>query len=287
MEINISATLARHALGVATPARYTKLCGVELAYSDSEGSGLPIVCLHAIGHGARDFVPLRDRLDPGYRFITLDWPGQGRSGDDALPASADRYTDILSEFLDDLEIERPVLLGNSIGAAAAIQYAARDSERVLALVLANPGGLAPVDLMTRVFARRFASFFRAGSRDARWFRPAFRAYYRRVLQGEPAGQQRQRIEAACYEIAPVLAQAWTSFTRADADLRARARQITCPILFTWAKNDQIVSYARSRAAIESLPTARVEFFEAGHSAFLEDPDAFASAFGRFLASLQS
>lgn len=85
MEINISSTLARHALGVATPARYTKLCGVELAYSDSEGSGLPIVCLHAIGHGARDFVPLRARLDPGYRFITLDWPGQGRSGEDVPP----------------------------------------------------------------------------------------------------------------------------------------------------------------------------------------------------------
>jgi 4,5:9,10-diseco-3-hydroxy-5,9,17-trioxoandrosta-1(10),2-diene-4-oate hydrolase len=278
----------RSLVGTTAPWAEITIDGVRLAYND-DGSGPAIVCLHAIGHGAGDFVSLRERLRSRYRVIALDWPGQGNSGDDRIPASAARYTELLSAFLDALGVEPAVLLGNSIGGAAAMRYAATHPARVRALVLANPGGLdrggggVLVGAMTGLMAR----FFAAGARGARWYPWAFAAYYRRILTGPAAAEQRARIIAAGAEVAPVLAQAWRSFGTPDADIRALAPRVTCPVLFTWATGDWTNQLSRCRAAIARFPRARVETFKGGHAAFLEAPDTFMPALERFLIGVMA
>src|SRR5215468_10075683 len=131
---------ARAAVGASPPWSEHTVDGVRLAYDDS-GAGAPIVCLHAIGHGAGDFSRLRTRLGRRQRVIALDWPGQGRSGSDSAPPSAVRYAELLAGLLDTLGLERAVLIGNSIGGAAAIRYAATHPGRVRGLVIENAGGL--------------------------------------------------------------------------------------------------------------------------------------------------
>jgi 4,5:9,10-diseco-3-hydroxy-5,9,17-trioxoandrosta-1(10),2-diene-4-oate hydrolase len=274
----------RHAVGVGSDHKRMTVDGVDLAFED-RGEGQAIVCLHATGHGAGDFVPLRERLGRRYRFVSLDWPGQGRSGDDLVPASAQRYAVLLAGFLDALGIEAPILLGNSIGGAAAIRFAAEHPARPRALVLADPGGLIEVNAFARRFCHLMASFFRAGANGARWYPTAFAAYYRVVLRAPAAHAQRARIIAAARETAPVLTQAWESFGAPEADLRELAASVRCPVLFTWAKQDQIVSYARSKAGIARFPNQRVALLKGGHAAFLEDLDAFLAAFDDFAASL--
>lgn len=44
----------RSAVGAQEPRKYISLDGVSIAYTDSGGSGPVLICLHAIGHGARD-----------------------------------------------------------------------------------------------------------------------------------------------------------------------------------------------------------------------------------------
>lgn len=62
-------------------------------------------------------------MSPDYRVIALDFPGQGNSGSDTQPASGTRYAHLLEGFIDELNIRPAVLLGNSIGGAAAVRYA--------------------------------------------------------------------------------------------------------------------------------------------------------------------
>jgi 4,5:9,10-diseco-3-hydroxy-5,9,17-trioxoandrosta-1(10),2-diene-4-oate hydrolase len=139
--------------------------GVRIAYDD-EGAGSVLVCLHAIGHGARDFRRLRARLSSRYRVIALDWPGQGRSGDDRLPASAARYAELLAGFVDALRLGELVVLGNSIGGAAAIRFAAK---HVRERGRARRSGRARRAGAWSASSRRMAAFFmqacgaRAGS----------------------------------------------------------------------------------------------------------------------------
>src|SRR5712692_8642210 len=75
----------RSAIGAQEPRKSIVVDGVSLAYADSGGSGPTIICLHAIGHGARDFADLSRRMAPDYRVIALDFPGQGNSGGDSQP----------------------------------------------------------------------------------------------------------------------------------------------------------------------------------------------------------
>ncbi len=277
----------RSALGAQAPWRETVVDGVRLAYDD-EGTGPVLVCLHAIAHGAGDFAGLRERLRERlrdrWRVLALDWPGQGNSGEDTVPASAARYAAVLAGFLDAVGIEQAVLLGNSIGGAAAVQYAAVHPSRVRALVLANPGGLDRFDALTGPMTGVMARFFAAGAAGARWYPLAFAAYYRLVLS-KAAAAQRARIVASAVKLAPILAQAWRSFGTPAADIRGLAPRVTCPVLFTWATGDRINQLRRCRPAIERFPNGRLETFRGGHAAFLEDLDAFSASLERFLASL--
>jgi pimeloyl-ACP methyl ester carboxylesterase len=96
--------------------------GVRLAV-DRVGRGRPVVCLSSICHDAHDFDALADRLGDRFKFIRIEWPGHGRSGPDTRPASAERYAELVAATLDELGVERPLVIGNSIGGATAIQVA--------------------------------------------------------------------------------------------------------------------------------------------------------------------
>lgn len=253
---------------------------------DDDGDGPALVCLHAIGHDGSEFGRLRARLRDRWRVIALDWPGQGRSPRDAGPVTAARYATLVGGVLDALGIETAVLLGNSIGGAAALTHAARSPDRVRALVLENTGGLAPVnDRAAQGFLGAMAGFFAAGRRGAWWYGPAFAVYYRLVLQRAAAADARARIVARAYDLAPVLEDAWRGFASPDADLRGLAPRVGCPVLFAWAERDRIITLARSRPAIDAFPNCELVRFPAGHAAHLETPDAFEAALDRFLTAL--
>jgi 4,5:9,10-diseco-3-hydroxy-5,9,17-trioxoandrosta-1(10),2-diene-4-oate hydrolase len=260
--------------------------GIRLAYDD-EGSGPPLVCLHSIAHGARDFAALRARLRSRHRVVALDWPGHGRSADDHAPASAARYAELLAGFVAALGLRDVVLIGNSIGGSAALRYAASRPGFVRALVLVDSAGLDQVDRLIRAVTRAMAAFFAAGARGARWFPRAFDLYYRLLLTEQPARAQRARIVAAAVELAPRLVEAWRSFGEPSADVRALAADLACPVLVAWARHDRVLQLRRSMPCIATIPNRRVELFAGGHAPFLECPDAFCRALESFLEGIEA
>jgi 4,5:9,10-diseco-3-hydroxy-5,9,17-trioxoandrosta-1(10),2-diene-4-oate hydrolase len=277
-------SLRRHAVGASDARRFVVIDGVRLAYDDL-GSGPTVVCLHAIGHGASDFARLAARLRDRQRVLALDWPGQGWSDPDHAPPSSRRYAELLAGFLAAVGAGSVVIVGNSIGGGVAIRHAAGHPGEVRGLVLANCSGLDAFDVVTRVACALMARFFRAGVRGARWFPTAFAAYYRWVLPLPAAAAQRARIVASAGEIVPVLADAWAGFASPDADLRALAPTITCPVLFTWAVRDRFIQLRRNRPAIRTFPNARVVELPAGHAPQLETPEAFEAEVEGFLRAL--
>lgn len=283
-DVGSSVALRRHAVGASAARRFVTVAGVRLAYDDV-GSGPAVVCLHAIGHGAGDFTPLAEGLAARHRVLALDWPGQGWSDPDREPPTSRRYAELLAAFLAAVDAGRVVLIGNSIGGGTAIRHAAARPDAVRGVVLANSSGLDRFDAVTRVACGSMARFFRAGERGARWFPRAFAAYYRMVLPRAAAEAQRRRIVASAAEIAPLLAAAWSRFADPDADLRALAPRIACPVLCTWAARDRFIQLRRNLPAIRTFPNARVVEFDAGHAPQLEMPDAWTAEVQRFLEAL--
>lgn len=277
-------TIYRSAVGAQEPRATVSLDGVTIAYTDSGGTGPPIICLHAIGHGARDFEDLSRRLSPQYRVIALDFPNQGNSGADSEPASGKRYTEILSRFIDGLNLSSATLLGNSIGGAVAIRYASLHPNRVKALVLCDSGGLGSPGRIGRILIGGFVQFFAAGRRGVFWFPWAFSRYYSQVLRTESAHEERDRIVRSAYEIAPTLEEAWRSFAKTEENLYPVLAVVRCPVLIAWAKDDFVLPLKDNAPAFDRFPHHRVETFEGGHAAFLEDPEHFEGAIRAFLES---
>ena len=279
----------RSAVGVQPPFALVFAHGTALAVRRI-GQGVPVICLHATGHGGRDYEAFSEAIaGRGFEVITVDWPGHGASPSEATDrtASAARYTDLLVDLVPLLcGNARPILIGNSIGGAAALSYGLRDPDKISALILCNPGGLAPLNGLARAVIGAMVRFFTAGEHRARWFRLVFAAYYCLVLPGKNARAQRARIVAAGPEMAPLLKQAWDSFRQPDADLSEKASALKVPVLFAWAKQDQIVAWSRSRPAVLAIPGAQVQMFHGGHAAFLEDPEAFSRAFLEFVRNSQ-
>jgi len=280
-------TSYRSAVGAQKPKKILLMNDVSIAYTDSGGDGQVLLCLHAIGHGARDFEGLSRRLAPDYRVIALDFPGHGNSGSDSQPASGTRYAELLAQFIEKLNLDSVVLLGNSIGGAAAIRYASLHPEKVKALVLCDTGGLGKPDWTSRIFAGAFTQFFAAGRRGAFWFPWAFSRYYGKVLLKEPAREERDRIVRSAYEIAPILEQAWRSFAKTEENLIPLLPRLRCPVFLAWAKDDIVLPLKRNAPFFEKFPSRRAEIFEGGHAAFLEDPDHFEQAVRRFLSEESS
>lgn len=253
----------------------------------SWGHGTPVLCLHATGHDSEDFAAFAARTEDRFRVVALDWPAQGHSPPDRHKPRATHYAEIAHTAALALKLDRPILLGNSIGGAAAILAAASHPDTFRGVVLCNPGGLAPINGLARFAIGRMVAFFEAGARGAKWYPHAFRFYYTRmVLPRTPAKARREAIIARGLELAPLLAEAWRGFAEPEADLRETARTLALPVWCAWAKSDRLVSWGRSKAAVKAIPGARWQLFRGGHAAFMEDPDRFAKAFVKFAQTIE-
>jgi pimeloyl-ACP methyl ester carboxylesterase/uncharacterized membrane protein YphA (DoxX/SURF4 family) len=275
----------RSALGAGEPRSFATLDGVHVAFSDTGGNGPTLICLHAIGHGARDFEGLSNWFHRDYRVIAIDFPGHGWSADDTRPPSATRYAEILSLLVEQLKLESVILLGNSIGGATAIRFAADHPGKVKALVLCNTGGLDPGGKFSDVFRGAFVRFFAAGRRGAPWYPWAFRRYYKMVLPEAAAREQRERIIDAAEESAPLLERAWKSFGEPQNDMRPLLPRIASPVLIAWAENDKTNQLKRCRPAFAAIPRHELVLFTGGHAPFLEDPNRFERTLREFLQKL--
>src|SRR6476659_8077147 len=121
-----------------------------VSYTD-EGSGPPIVLLHAALHDRTDFAPVTGALEKDRRMLALDWPGHGESPLPTTPLRAVEFGDLLVEFADRLDLSNTVIVGNSVGGYAACGLALDRPERVAGLVLVNNGGFTPHTVVTRFF----------------------------------------------------------------------------------------------------------------------------------------
>lgn len=100
------------------------------------GEGPTVVLLHEAIADSRMWEPQVRALADGYRVVTLDFPGFGRSELSPGPFSLGRG---VLDLLDSLSIERAALVGASMGGGVALQLALAEPERFWALVLVAPG----------------------------------------------------------------------------------------------------------------------------------------------------
>jgi pimeloyl-ACP methyl ester carboxylesterase len=135
-------SLAAEAEKTVPPAgQRLPVTGGMIHYTDQgPRDGQPLVLIHGLAGNMHNFsYALADQLSAGFRVITIDRPGSGystREHDELaeLPAQAA----MIGEFLDKLGIDKPVLVGHSLGGALSLAMALDRGDRIGALALLSP-----------------------------------------------------------------------------------------------------------------------------------------------------
>jgi pimeloyl-ACP methyl ester carboxylesterase/putative sterol carrier protein len=102
------------------------------------GSGPPMVLLHGLGGYKLSWLPMLAPLAARHRLVVPDLPGHGASDKPSADYSPRFFARVVRRLMDVLEMDRAVLVGNSMGGRVAIELALRSPKRVDSLVLLAP-----------------------------------------------------------------------------------------------------------------------------------------------------
>lgn len=257
----------------ATPTeRFADVSGRRV-YLAQAGRGAPLVYLH----GASDLGEWRPALTLLARDFTVyrpDHPGFSRSDDDP---SVETILDMAFSYLDlfeSLGLDRPVLVGASLGGWLAAQIALLAPERVAKLVLVDPAGLraeAPTpDIFTLDPVQQARLLYHREDLRAAAVTAA------EIITSDPELFQRYlRNRMAMAHLA------WNPYLH-DPKLAGRLHRITAPVLVIWGAQDRLLPVEYARQWATALPAARLEIIdEAGHLPQVEQPETFATLIRTF------
>ncbi|MDE2745095.1 MAG: alpha/beta hydrolase [Chloroflexota bacterium] len=272
-----------------TAGRTATVNGLELHYVDHGGdAAVSAVALHGFALNCHSFDEVGPALSDRLHWYALDQRGHGHSDRAAEleEYSRDHMADDIRGFVERRGLDRPVVLGHSMGGMNAMTFAARHPEMLRALVLIDVGPGVSVDGVQQV--RQFvAGPYELDSLDA-WVEMTHQYYPFRSKEGI-----RKRLEVSLRETPEgKMAKMFDErFRQADfrgvADARAgiweTARALTVPTLLLHGEKSPVLKREQAKEFADQVPVVRlVTIPEAGHSVAGDQPEAFVEAVRDFL-----
>ena len=115
--------------------QYADVNGINLYY-ETHGAGRPLILLHGgLGSGEM-FGPILPALAERHQVIAVDLQGHGRTADIDRPIDIRLMADDIAALIDHLALDRPDLVGYSLGGGVALQTAVKYPDKVRRLVAA-------------------------------------------------------------------------------------------------------------------------------------------------------
>lgn len=218
---------------------HLKVNGQQIHYLKA-GSGAPVVLVHGGASDSRDWIDTMTALSGRFTFYAPDLIGFGQNDIDEKGYYLSDFSDFLLEFIDALQLQRPVLVGHSFGGRVCLDAALQRQEQVSKLVLVDASGLEKI---TR-FGSVLMTFF--------W---ALRKLLRR-----PQPYPR------------FLAKEGEDYNRVGDD---KLRRLGMPTLLIWKQLDPYFPVSIARRAEKLIPKARLSLLRGyGHAPHQQNSDAF-------------
>jgi esterase len=270
-------------------ARHAVLGGMRLHYLDWGTAGRPpILFLHGGGLTARTWDLVCLALRPSHHCFALDQRGHGDSEwSPGLEYDTAAHVRDLEALIEHLGLERPVLVGQSMGALNALAYAARHADAL--------GGLVLVDMTPDVqmaAAKRVFDFVRAPAEL-----DSVEEFVERAVEFNPARDRRLLRRSLLHNLRRLPNGKWTwkydrrrmtpeGFERVRAEMtgiKDELGAVTCPTLVVRGERSEAVTEHTAAALAEALPHGeRVTVPDAGHTVQGDNPRDLAAAIERFV-----
>jgi len=237
------------------------------------GQGPDLVYWHGAG-ACGHWFPHLARLAERFTVIAPDNPGWGGSEGPEWMDTIHDYVLHHDALLRELGIERPTLVGHSLGGWMAADFAITYPDRLAALVLVCAAGF-PFD--EEPVPDFFATAARGGQALARMlFHQADVAAA--FLPEKPTPEEILRNYRHLTSTARIAWHLWF-----DDKLPRRLARVKTPTLVVWGEHERLFPVALGRKYAGAIPGARLTLLsDCGHMAPFESPDAFVEAIADFV-----
>ena len=212
------------------------------------GEGRDILLLHGWGQNIEMMKMLGDNFSDRFRITILDFPGFGLSSEPDEAWDIKDYANMLEEFINELGIKKPIIMGHSFGGRVAIRYSAdhvvekivlfgspcvrENTELPLSVKILK--GIKKLPGMDKIgeFAKNFI-----GSRDYKAASPVMRQTLVNVV---------------------------------NEDLSKYAKEIDCPTLLIWGENDTEAPVSDAKILESIMVDAALIVLPGTHYAYIEN-----------------
>jgi len=256
-------------------------------YFEEAGSGISLVCLHTAGSDGRQwrYLLADEEFTKYFRIIAFDMPWHGKSNPPAnwdgseYQLTTARYTQTIRAFCAALDLDRPVVIGCSIGGRIVLNLAIDHASEFRALI-----GLEAAD-------------FQAPWYDTTWLnRPDIHggevcaALVSGLVAPQSPTEARMETLWAYKQGGPGVFKGDLYFYRVDGDLRGRTKAIdtkVCPLYLLTGEYDFSCMPEDTLRTASGIASAEVTVMEElGHFPMSENPAHFRRYIAPVLEKIQ-
>src|SRR5690606_11678309 len=223
-------------------------------HSGHAREGAPVVLLHGLPGSHRWWRYTLPALASDFRLHVPELVGFGGSRGAPVPRGGiPEMMELLVKWLDALEIDRPHLVGHSMGGQISIHLAAKHPERISRLVLVSAAGVprrrSPAELVR---------FFIEVAPPRSWGRPEFLpTMVRDALRAGPRTLLRTTAHILADDVRPLLSR------------------IRSPTLLVWGRLDPLTPLSHAWVMADAIPDARLRVIpDAAHNPMVDRPREF-------------
>ncbi len=272
-----------HPAAVRLPDDHQLIIGaMRFHYLDWGGSGTPILFLHGGGINAHTWDCVAVMLGERHRCIALDQRGHGDSEwSPVVDYRIAAHVGDIEGFIETTGLQRPIVVGQSMGGLNSIAYATRHSDQMRAMVIVDVAPEISASGAERI--REFSSIPELDSPQA---------FLERAVRFNPIRDPAVLRRSLHYNLRQTPAGKWTfkhdqrrrsdDATRSFAEERARLvsdlSRIRCPTLVVRGALSDVLTDAAAEKFARSLPDGRwVRVEKSGHNVQGDNPRALLDA----------
>ena len=269
-------------------SRYVTVDGIKTHYVVA-GEGRPLLLIHGLGASV---VTWRDNIGPlsrDFQVCALDLPGHGDSDKPDFDYDPYNVARLVVQFTRSVDLDKPVVIGNSVGGALGLMLALRYPDLLSGLVLVGSAALGrEVSTYVRLVSVPLLGEFLESSRVGGSKFMLYNVFHDpRFVTQELLGElYRSRDMPGAKQAVVKVIRTTTGLTgvRKEYVLVDELKRVKVPLMVVWGAQDQIFPVSHAYRASEAAPNARLKVFDqCGHWPHMEKAAAFNSLVRDFLS----
>jgi pimeloyl-ACP methyl ester carboxylesterase len=237
------------------------------------GEGFPFLILHGWGGSSGSWIEVQKKISSkGYKVISLDLPGFGKTPSPITPWEIKDYSNLILNFIEKLNLGKIILLGHSFGGRISIKFASLYPGKLKFLILCDSAGIKRKYNFRQavIFYIAQVGNFLFSKRLLKRFKDMVRNIFYLVIRQ----RDYTKVKGAMRE---------TFKKVVDEDLLPDLSKINTKTLIIWGGKDKAVPIEDGYLINEKIKNSVLEIFpNVGHTPNLEVPEKLSELVLKFL-----